>query len=201
MTHQCSHERVPASAHASAHASVHESAHKSWLSLCYSPIQRLPLECSRECSRGCPRKCTRSRMSPDLFSSALFLTHKMRGSEKSTLLVMSRVFDSLRRACSLEIPQYGALEISDGAKGGGNGGGVTAPQFCGFGLEFSQMFWDGGAFHVSWAVQHQSENPSCPTLRTLESQSKPVPNARRNKRASSSPQPPRGRTELCASNG
>ena len=60
MTHQCSHERAPASAHASAHASVHESAHKSWLSLCYNPIQRLPLECSRECSRGCPRKCTRS---------------------------------------------------------------------------------------------------------------------------------------------
>ena len=28
--------------------------------LCYNPIQRLPLECSRECSRGCPRKCTRS---------------------------------------------------------------------------------------------------------------------------------------------
>ena len=60
MTHQCSHERAPASAHASAHASVHESAHKSWLSLCYNPIHRLPLECSRECSRGCPRKCTRS---------------------------------------------------------------------------------------------------------------------------------------------
>ena len=60
MTHQCSHERAPASAHASAHASVHESAHKSWLSLSYNPIQRLPLECSRECSRGCPRKCTRS---------------------------------------------------------------------------------------------------------------------------------------------
>ena len=60
MTHQCSHERTPASAHASAHASVHESAHKSWLSLCYNPIQRLPLNCSRECSRGCPRKCTRS---------------------------------------------------------------------------------------------------------------------------------------------
>ena len=60
MTHQCSHERAPASAHASAHASVQESAHKSWLSLCYNPIQRLPLECSRECSRGCPRKCTRS---------------------------------------------------------------------------------------------------------------------------------------------
>ena len=31
MTHQCSHERAPASDHASAHASVHESAHKSWL--------------------------------------------------------------------------------------------------------------------------------------------------------------------------
>ena len=63
VTHQRSHERTPASAHASAlsaHASVHESAHKSWLSLCYNPIQRLPLECSRECSRGCPRKCTRS---------------------------------------------------------------------------------------------------------------------------------------------
>ena len=60
MTHQCSHEREPASAHASVHASVHESAHKSWLSLCYNPIQRLPLECSRECSRGCPRKCTQS---------------------------------------------------------------------------------------------------------------------------------------------
>ena len=60
MTHQCSHERTPASAHASTHASVHESAHKSWLSLCYNPIQRLPLECSRECSRGFPRKCTRS---------------------------------------------------------------------------------------------------------------------------------------------
>ena len=60
MTHQCSHERAPASAHTSAHASVHESAHESWLSLCYNPIQRLPLECSRECSRGCPRKCTRS---------------------------------------------------------------------------------------------------------------------------------------------
>ena len=28
MTHQCSHERAPASAHASAHASVHESAAK-----------------------------------------------------------------------------------------------------------------------------------------------------------------------------
>ena len=60
MTHRCSHKRAPASAHASAHASVHESAHKSWLSLCYNPIQRLPLEWSRECSRGCPRKCTRS---------------------------------------------------------------------------------------------------------------------------------------------
>ena len=60
MTHQCSHERAPASAHASAHASVHESAHESWLSLCYNPMQRLPLECSRECSRGCSRKCTRS---------------------------------------------------------------------------------------------------------------------------------------------
>ena len=63
MTHQCSHERAPASAHASAHASVHESAHKSWLSLCYNPIQKLPLvddECSRGCSRGFPRKCTRS---------------------------------------------------------------------------------------------------------------------------------------------
>ena len=56
MTHQCSHERAPASAH----GSVHESAHQSWRSLCYNPIQRLPLECSRECSRGCPRKCTRS---------------------------------------------------------------------------------------------------------------------------------------------
>ena len=60
MTHQCSHERAPTSTHASAHASVHESALQSWLSLCYSPIQRLPLECSRECSRGCPHKCTRS---------------------------------------------------------------------------------------------------------------------------------------------
>ena len=60
MTHPCSHGRAPASAPASAHASVHESAHKSWLSLCYNPIQRLPLECSRECSRGCPCKCTRS---------------------------------------------------------------------------------------------------------------------------------------------
>ena len=39
MTHQCSHERAPASAHASAHASVHESAHKSWPSLCYNPLQ------------------------------------------------------------------------------------------------------------------------------------------------------------------
>ena len=54
MTHQCSHERAPASTHASAHASVHESVHKSWLSLCYNPIQRLPLECARECSRGWP---------------------------------------------------------------------------------------------------------------------------------------------------
>ena len=60
ITHQCSHERAPASAHASALTSAHESAHKSWLSLCYNPIQRLPLECSRECSRGCPRKCTQS---------------------------------------------------------------------------------------------------------------------------------------------
>ena len=33
---------------------------QSWLPLCYNPIERLPLECSRECSRGCPRKCTRS---------------------------------------------------------------------------------------------------------------------------------------------
>ena len=70
-------------------------------------------------------------------------------------------------------------KFSDGAKGGGeNGGGVTAPKFCGFGLEFSQMFWDGGAFHASWAVHYQSENPSCPILRTSESLSKPVPNAR-----------------------
>ena len=60
MTHRCSQERAPASAHASAHASVHQSAHESLLSLCYNPIQTLPLECSRECSRGCPRKCTRS---------------------------------------------------------------------------------------------------------------------------------------------
>ena len=78
-------------------------------------------------------------------------------------------------------------------RGGGNGGGVTAPKFCGFRLDFSQMFWDGGAFHVSCAVQHQSENPSCPILRTLESLSKPVPNARCNRRASSSPQPPRAK--------
>ena len=63
------------------------------------------------------------------------------------------------------------------------------------------MFWDVGAFHVSWAVQHQSENPSCPILRTLESLSKTVPNARCNRRASSSPQPPRGKTEFRASNG
>ena len=60
MTHQCSHERAPASAHASAHASVHESAHKSWLNMCYNPIQRLPVECSRECSHRCPHKCTQS---------------------------------------------------------------------------------------------------------------------------------------------
>ena len=49
-------------------------------------------------------------------------------------------------------------------KGGENGGGVTAPKFCGFGLEFSQMFWDGGVFHVSWAVQHQSETPYAQSL-------------------------------------
>ena len=78
MTHQCSHERAPASAHVSAHASVHESAHKSWLSLCYNPIQRLPLECSRECSCGCPRKCTQSGLVVChlvCFSPALSLTH------------------------------------------------------------------------------------------------------------------------------
>ena len=63
-------------------------------------------------------------------------------------------------------------------RGGGNGGGVTAPKFCGFGLEFSQMFWAGPrGFPFSWALQPQSENPSCPILRTSESLSKPVPNA------------------------
>ena len=44
---------------------------------------------------------------------------------------------------------------------GGKWGRVAAPKFCGFGLEFSQMFWAGGAFYVAWALQHQSENPSC----------------------------------------
>ena len=55
-------------------------------------------------------------------------------------------------------------------------------------MEFSQMFWAGRAFHVSWVGQRQSENRSCPILRALESLSKPVTNARRNRRASSSPQ-------------
>ena len=61
MTHQCSHERAPASAHASAHASVPTRVCPRKLAFSVlQPIQRLPLECSRECSRGCSRKCTRS---------------------------------------------------------------------------------------------------------------------------------------------
>ena len=38
----------------------------------------------------------------------------------------------------------GSEDTQTEPKGWENGGGVTAPKFCGFGLEFSQVFWDGG---------------------------------------------------------
>ena len=112
MTHQCSHERAPASAHASAHASVHESALKSWLSLCYNPMQRLPLECwvpTQVYTKwfGC--------VSPGLFSPALFLTRLV--SPESwwlalCVLVVSFSFDGLLLKVSRE--QRGPKHASQG---------------------------------------------------------------------------------------
>ena len=108
---------------------------------------------------------------------------------KRSIILADSDETALQRLPSAETHCFCKRKAQTEPKGRGeNGGGVTAPKFCGFGLEFSQMFWDGGAFHVSWAVHCQSENPSCPMpiLRTLESLvSKPVPNARCNRRAGS----------------
>ena len=54
-----------------------------------------------------------------------------------------------------------ARQYSDGAKGGGNGGGVTAPKFCVFGLEFSQMFWAGGVSMFLGLYSTNRKTPRC----------------------------------------
>ena len=86
-------------------------------------------------------------------------------------------------------------------KGGGKRGRGNRAEILRFraGILSDVLGWRGFPCFLGCAAPIRE--PLMPNPRTLESLSRPVTNARCNQRASSSPLPPGGKTEFCASNG